>query len=144
MKVLISKHCAARIPRQMIESSIYKILKQFKKNKVAVPKHYQYLSIAFIDAKQMRKTNASFRDKNKVTDILSFSSLDPTCYGELVICFEQIVKQAAEHKLSTQDELLYMLIHGCLHLLGYDHEKSAEEANEMFAIQDRIFYALCK
>lgn len=97
------------------------------------------LVIVFVANAEMKKLNHHFRDKNKVTDILSFADADEDSLGELVICFPQIQKQAQEHGLTIQQELAYMLIHGVLHLLGYDHEQSKKEAKLMFALQDRIF-----
>jgi probable rRNA maturation factor len=51
-------------------------------------------------------------------------------------------RQAREHKLSFQHELGYMVLHGILHLLGYDHETSEADAEKMFAIQDEVFEKL--
>ena len=64
---------------------------------------------------------------------------DPHQLGELVLCPQVVLKQSKEHNLSFRLELTYMLIHGVLHLLGYEHEGSAHRALEMFNIQDLIF-----
>jgi len=97
------------------------------------------LTIVFLDPKPAKKLNKTYRKKDYPTDILSFLSDTPDELGELVICPQVLVKQAKEHDLSFKAELSYMLIHGVLHLLGYDHEKSKSEAKKMFDIQDQLF-----
>jgi rRNA maturation RNase YbeY len=95
------------------------------------------LTCVFLSSRQMKKINFQFRKKNKVTDVLSFES--PYGPGELLFCLDQIKRQAKDQKHSVSAELSYMLIHGVLHLLGYDHEKSRSQAEKMFEIQDHIF-----
>lgn len=97
------------------------------------------LVIAVLDPAKMKSANFKFRKKNKPTDILSFQSEDPECLGELLICAKVISVQAKEQKHEFESELLYMLIHGLLHLIGYDHEKSKKEEKVMFDLQDRCF-----
>jgi probable rRNA maturation factor len=97
------------------------------------------LVIVFLDPIPAKKLNKTYRQKNYATDILSFEGATPQDLGELVICPQVLQKQAKEHDLSFKAELAYMLIHGVLHLLGYDHERSATEAKKMFAIQDQLF-----
>ncbi len=99
----------------------------------------QELTIVFLDSTPARKLNKIYRKKNYATDILSFEGASPLELGELVICPQVLQKQAKEHDLSFKAELAYMLIHGVLHLLGYDHERSATEAKKMFQIQDQLF-----
>lgn len=88
--------------------------------------------------------NKTYRGKGYATDILSFSSEDPRCLGDLVIASSVVRAQAKDHGLSFQEELGYMVLHGMLHLLGYDHEKSRAEARKMFKIQDDVFELLCQ
>lgn len=102
------------------------------------------VSIAFIGPGRMRKLNKTFRKKNRVTDVLSFGSskvrfekfkIGPTekteGLGELVVCLREVVKNARKASNSFEQELKRIIIHGVLHLLGYDHEKSDEEARNM-------------
>jgi probable rRNA maturation factor len=86
-----------------------------------------------------KKLNKKMRQANYATDILSFCGDEGDSFGELVICPQVLKKQAKEHGFSFQHELIYMLIHGVLHLLGYDHEQHQRKASEMFRIQDKIF-----
>ena len=70
----------------------------------------------------MQSLNQQFLKKNYVTDVLSFSSNQNNCFGELAICLSQIKLQAKAHGLAPEKELAYMVLHGVLHLLGYRHE----------------------
>jgi len=89
------------------------------------------ISIAFVSSDEIKKLNQKYRKKNKPTDVLSFGkSLDfESDTAEIVICPE-IVKE-------NGDELAKMLIHGILHILGYDHEKTTKEAEEMERKQEK-------
>lgn len=120
----------SRVCRQLIRQKVrnHKILLQKKE-----------LTVVFLNAKQMKKINAQFRGKDKATDILSFQSGDENCLGELLLCMDVLKKQAKQQKHSIQKESEYMLIHGILHLLGYDHEQSEKEEKLMFSIQDKCF-----
>ncbi len=95
------------------------------------------LTIVFLDTAAAKKINREFRGKNYATDILSFDG------GELVLCPQVLKRQAKEHRHSFNAELGYMLIHGVLHLKGFDHEKSKSAAAKMFKIQDQVFDRLC-
>lgn len=90
----------------------------------------------------MKKINLQFRNKNKPTDILSFQSEDINSLGELVLCIDVLKAQAKKQRHSLDAEVAYMLIHGILHLLGYDHEASAAEERRMFRLQDKGFSEL--
>ena len=85
------------------------------------------ISIAFIGEGRMRKLNKKYRKKNKVTDVLAFSE----GLGEIVICLREVKKNAKKFNSSLQEELARVLIHGTLHLLSYDHEKSEREKKKM-------------
>lgn len=119
----------------------------------------QELTCVFLSAQKMRTINKKFRGKDKPTDVLSFhqaadeppdqpppdESADGTgveasiSLGELLFCPTVLKKQAHEQGHSLSREWLYMFIHGILHLLGYDHEKSAQDEKLMFKLQDRVF-----
>lgn len=100
------------------------------------------LVIAFVDEKEIRRLNREFRGKDKATDVLSFESEEKNSLGELAICPHVISKQAREHGLLVREELGYMVLHGFLHLLGYDHESNARDAKKMFSLQDELFEKL--
>jgi probable rRNA maturation factor len=100
------------------------------------------LIVVFVSLKEARRLNRTFRGRDYATDVLSFSSDEPNVLGELVICPQVIAKQAREHGLLVREELAYMVLHGFLHLLGFDHERSKPEERLMFKIQDRLFERL--
>jgi len=104
----------------------------------------QNLTVIFLDSTPAKKLNLKFRKKNYATDVLSFDGDGFESLGELVLCPQVLQKQAEEHDLSFRQELGYMLIHGILHLIGYDHEKNQKEAQKMFQIQDEMFDQLCR
>ncbi|MBL7556983.1 MAG: rRNA maturation RNase YbeY [Bdellovibrionaceae bacterium] len=97
------------------------------------------VSLVFLNENDAKKLNWNYRCKDYPTDILSFSSDDPASMGELVLCPQVISRQAKEHGLTLEDELGYIVLHGVLHLLGYDHEKSKVDEELMMSIQDEVF-----
>ena len=87
------------------------------------------ISVAIVDNEEIKKLNYQYRKKNKATDVLSFGD----GINEIVICPEEVKKNGSDfHK-----ELKEVVIHGVLHLLGYDHEQSEEEATKMFNKQNK-------
>ena len=102
------------------------------------------VSIAFVGQGRMREINKRYRGKNRVTDVLSFPEskvllqkfkVGPTQkiqgLGEIIICLREVKKNAKKFNSSFEKELNRVLIHGILHLLGYDHEESEEKAKQM-------------
>jgi probable rRNA maturation factor len=135
--VLINRCKNERLPRTFLASWLKKIAKQKPFIKIK-----QELVIVFVDKNEMKKLNKQYRGRNYATDVLSFESGEPDVLGELVICPQVLKIQAKDTGLSYQHELGYMVLHGALHLLGYDHERSKAEEKKMFALQDRIFYQI--
>ena len=91
----------------------------------------QDLSIVLVGPERMRKLNKRYRGKNRVTDVLAFGSTEEGELGEVVICLSEIKKNAKRFNSTFEKELILCLIHGILHLLGYDHEISKEKEKEM-------------
>jgi len=91
-------------------------------------KESETISLAFVDAKEIKKLNKTFRKKNKPTDVLSFALEENGYLGEIVICPEIVKENAAKYGVTAKQETMKVFIHGILHLLGYDHEKSKKEA----------------
>ena len=83
---------------------------------------------------EIRRFNRQYRQKDKATDVLSFPLADevqPYLLGDVVISVETAARQARRRHHSLREELQILLIHGILHLLGYDHEVSRSEAIRM-------------
>jgi probable rRNA maturation factor len=140
MQLTLVNHSSARIPRKFLSEWVAVLAQQPKLSKKLRGKE---LVVAFLDPKPARKLNKQFRRKDYATDVLSFGAEgDPSSLGELVICPQVIVKQAKEHGLSVREELAYMVLHGILHLLGYDHDTSEGDAKAMFQLQDSLFEKL--
>ncbi len=143
MQVNIVKLSQWRIPRRFLVSWLESLQKELKKRAVIDLKNKE-ITLVFVDKNHIKKLNLDFRSKPKVTDILSFSGMTEEDLGELVICGEQVNEQSFDHGLSKKEELGYMVIHGVLHLLGYDHEKGGQQEKEMFELQDSLFDVLRK
>jgi len=92
------------------------------------PVHIAELSIAFVDDATMRTLNRKFRRKDKTTDVLTFPE-------EIVISLDQARRQARDEKHSLATEVRYLVAHGVLHALGYDHET---DGGEMDALELRV------
>jgi len=103
------------------------------------------LSVAFIKEKEMQRLNKEYRHKDKVTDVLAFPLNEKddngVLLGEVLICYPQAKRQAAERGHTVKEEVLDLLIHGTLHVLGYDHETD-KDAKVMLPLQDKIFSSL--
>ncbi|QTN11904.1 rRNA maturation RNase YbeY [Mammaliicoccus vitulinus] len=105
------------------------------------------LSISFVDEEEIQAINRDYRNKDKVTDVISFSleedepeieGLDiPRVLGDIIICLGVAQEQAQSYNHSLSRELGFLALHGFLHLLGYDH-MTEEDEKEMFSRQDEI------
>lgn len=99
------------------------------------------ISIGFVSSQQMRSLNRGWRGKDNVTDVLSFELVEGPVKGELVLSYEQAARQAKQMHHSVADELCFLIVHGVLHLWGYDHE-CPSDAQKMFALQEKILNIL--
>lgn len=97
------------------------------------------LAIAFVEDDAMRDLNRKFRHKNKTTDVLTFRGDDSTHLGDIVISIDQARRQAADEKHSLATEVRYLVLHGILHALGYDHETDKGEMNALeLSVRNRV------
>jgi len=133
----VNQKSGKKIPKRFWEFWLKKCVQTLK-----IKKNYE-ISLALVGATEMKKLNTAFRGKNKVTDVLSFAENDvsmgnaPNYLGEIIICYPKAVSQAKilGHKLET--ELAWLLIHGFLHLLGYD-DQTAKQAKTMESLTEKI------
>ena len=86
------------------------------------------LSIVFTGEKKIRKLNKKYRKKDKVTDVLSFGD----GLNEIIICLGEVKKNAKKYNSTSKKELARVLIHGILHLLGYEHSKKMQKKEEYY------------
>lgn len=101
---------------------------------------------SFVNAKKIQEINKQYREKDYVTDVISFALWDNKKYqtnllGELFICYEKIVEQHRKYQHSFKREISFLFLHGLLHLLGYDHMNEKDE-KIMFNLQDIILNEL--
>jgi probable rRNA maturation factor len=103
------------------------------------------LSILFTGNAEIKKLNMLYRKKNKPTDVLSFPAATgpgPETLGDIVISLPVAKAQAKSAGWQLEKELIFLLIHGLLHLLGYDHELGPRQAREMADIQKKLMSAV--
>jgi probable rRNA maturation factor len=108
-----------------------------------------YLSIIFIDDEKMHEMNNSYRGIDRTTDVLSFAyedNLSVECdereLGDIFVSIPKMKEQAKEYNHSEKRELSFLVVHGLLHLLGYDHTLGEKEEKEQFELQDEILNEL--
>lgn len=105
------------------------------------------ISVILLGEKSMKKLNFRYRGKNSTTDVLSFPYLErepsgSLFLGEIVIDPAKVLSQAKQYNVRFSQELDRILTHGVLHLLGYDHERSAYEARRMRKLEEKILAQL--
>lgn len=96
-------------------------------------------SLVFVESQRMHELNYEFREKDYPTDVLTFCDLDQDeqYLGDIIINIDKVIEQAQEYRHSEKRELLFLITHGFLHLLGYDHHTPSEE-EEMFGLQEKL------
>jgi len=102
--------------------------------------------VAFVSDHQMRQLNNRFRGKDLTTDVLSFPfeadefETDKNVLGDIAISLEQAQRQALENDLTFSTEIKQLILHGILHLCGYDHETDNGEMNSLeLKLRDKLF-----
>ncbi len=107
--------------------------------------HDVEVSVRVVDADEIQALNRDYRDKDKATNVLSFPAGPiaglpddaPALLGDIVVCASVVDSEAAEQGKAVGDHWAHMLVHGTLHLMGFDHETDVEAA-EMEALETRI------
>ena len=95
-------------------------------------------SVILVDDIKMQEMNEQYRDINKTTDVLTFiDDEDSTYLGDVFVNVDALERQAKEYGHSLKREFCFLVTHGVLHLLGYDHQTN-KEAEVMFALQEEI------
>nr|WP_246589364.1 rRNA maturation RNase YbeY [Desertibacillus haloalkaliphilus] len=111
------------------------------------------LSITFVDNERIKEINREYRDKDAVTDVISFALNEqvsdeveivggeiPNLLGDIIISIPRATEQAKSYNHSFEREIGFLVVHGILHLLGYDH-MTEEEEKQMFSRQKEILAA---
>ncbi|WP_020649218.1 rRNA maturation RNase YbeY [Solimonas variicoloris] len=113
--------------------------------RAALPKRFGELTIRIVDEDESRALNRDYRGKDKPTNVLSFDGdaamSAQGVLGDLVICAPVVAREAVEQNKTLREHWAHMVVHGCLHLQGYDHEIEPD-ARRMEAREIRILKSL--
>jgi probable rRNA maturation factor len=101
------------------------------------------VTVRFVDAEEGRQLNRDYRGKDYATNVLSFpyESGERIC-GDLVLCVPVVSRESQEQGKSQEAHFAHMVVHGMLHLQGYDHETGKDDAERMEAVEREILDAL--
>ena len=97
----------------------------------AIGKSESSATIAFVSDKRIRELNRQFRDVDKATDVLSFPAEEEFNLGDVAVSVDTAAVQAKENGLTLDGEIAQLILHGLLHLCGYDHETDNGEMNRL-------------
>jgi len=145
MAILITNRQAiVRLDIPSLRRSIRRILKHLGRGR-------DEISILLVEDREIRVINKTYLKRDRPTNVMAFPMLEglfrkihPQVLGDVVISIETAFRDARKEGMPLEDEILFLLIHGILHLLGYDHEGSAARARGMGLKQREIFHALKK
>ncbi len=126
------------LPPYYKKTKLYKAAVSFAigKNK----SKFETINIIIVSPKEILKINKEFLGHNYVTDVITFENPSPVnnkIYADIFVCFEQTKKQAKELGKTFRNEFLTVIIHGILHLIGYD-DNTLKKRDEMNAIAENI------
>lgn len=143
--------CEKKLPLKKLAKTVMKHLNQ---------KERCYIELVFVGEEEIRSLNAQNRGVDKVTDVLSFPTLDGIRgkilnkkdfpldvekgrlnLGSIAVCEEQCARQAEEIGHSTEREIIYLVLHGVLHLFGYDH-LTDDDKTQMRSIEKAVLATL--
>ena len=110
-----------------------------------LPSLLNYFDLMFVGTKKIKDLNTKYRYKNKVTDVISLAYNKPFLYqskdinilGEIYIAYDVALKQAKKYNHSLKREICFLVLHGLLHLIGYDH-MNLEDEKKMFGLHELI------
>ena len=137
----------ARVDVVLIDAAWRKILPGVerlvrKAARAALGTKVRSLTVALSDDKRVQALNRRDRKKDKPTNVLSYPSGEKTFLGDIVLARQTVWREAKEQKKMPADHVAHLVVHGTLHLLGYDHETSDAEAERMEALERRILKKL--
>jgi len=104
------------------------------------------VTVRIVTPEESQQLNHQYRGKEKPTNVLSFPfesppELELPLLGDLIVCADVVAQEAVEQNKALEDHWAHMIIHGCLHLLGYDHIEE-EEAEEMESLEIELLASL--
>lgn len=115
-----------KFPHTLLKKVLKEVSEELKRKKTKT------VSFAFVTPKVIKALNHAYRKSDCVTDVLSFElEDDDEIFGEILICYSQASKQAKIKKHSVRKEVTFLMVHGLLHLFGYDHEVEKDKKKMM-------------
>ena len=109
------------------------------------------LSVLIVDDEEIRILNRDYLQRDKPTNVISFpqqegegAGLQPSLLGDVVISADTAARDAAEAEIPFESELHFLLLHGILHLLGYDHERGTAAEAEAMEVKEQEIFALIR
>ena len=139
MKVQIVNNSEQVVNELDLTQWICKVCDELKDREVQPKLLYKNLVLAFVSEKEIQKLNKTFRGRDSVTDILSFSAVEEDSLGEIALCLP-IINKKTPKDFSQKEWLYYLILHGILHLLGFEHENKGDQ--KMYQLQDAVFSKL--
>jgi probable rRNA maturation factor len=147
LELTVSEPFQARVDEALLEQTVRAVLAQEGIKGVVE------VSLLITDDAELHDLNRTYRGVDRPTDVLSFADNDapesfimppgmPRYLGDIAISYERVVEQAADYGHSPQRELAYLVTHGMLHLLGYDHEQGEAEEAAMRVLEERVMTVL--
>lgn len=130
MKVEINNQANYKIDLKLVKKVITAFGRVYKINK------NKEISLAFVGDAEIKKLNFTYRGVNQATDVLSFPG-EGNELGEIIIDYHQIKRQAGEFKNSAEKELIFILTHGLLHLIGHD-DKTDRQRKKMIRLGEEF------
>ena len=108
------------------------------------------ISLVLVDDAQIREINKNYLKRDRSTNVISFaltegefSDINPLLLGDIILSVETADRDAAANKIALMDEVEFLLIHGLLHLLGFDHENTTADMSQKMKNKEReLFYLL--
>ncbi len=143
MKIQIeNKQTKIKIQRRKIRSTVLKLLK-------IMDCANKELSISFVDDNTIKQLNNHYLQRNHSTNVLSFSlqegeygNVNPHILGDIVISTETAQRDAAKGDLSLSEEIDFLIIHGLLHLLGFNHENTTKAQTTKMQMKERELFVI--
>jgi probable rRNA maturation factor len=142
------------VPHQDILEKAYEVME--KCLEIEGVKSDTEISLTVVDKAEIKSINKEYRGIDKDTDVLSFPQIEPESngqiiwkdvrgnpimLGDIILCYEKAIEQAAEYGHTLKREICFLIAHSMFHLLGYDHMNEADE-KMMFEKQDQILQVL--
>ncbi|PKN06397.1 MAG: rRNA maturation RNase YbeY [Deltaproteobacteria bacterium HGW-Deltaproteobacteria-7] len=135
-----NKQTQIKLERRKIRGTVLRILKILN----CADKE---ISISFVDDEGIKQLNKQYLGKDKSTNVLSFSlqegeygNINPQILGDIVISTQTALRDAVKGKLTVEQEIDFLMIHGILHLLGYNHENTTKEETKKMRQKEKELF----